>query len=233
MSDSSISSTIFWLLRARWLLRLHLHAGASRCGSSSAPACARPRSRPRRRGSCRRAAGRPCSKGAGISTPWRWAALRMVSPSKAWTVWPSSVKATVGTATSASRAGAFIQATSCGKYFCTQRTGFGAAWPRPQIDASRHHLRSDPRASRGPTPAPPSARAALAVPTRQGVHWPQLSCAKKRIMLSAASRALSCWPSTMTAAEPMKQPCGCSVSKSSGMSARLAGRMPPEAPPGR
>ena len=47
---------------------------------------------------------------------------------------------------------------------------------------------------------------ALAVPTRQGVHWPQLSCAKKRIMFRAASRALSCWLSTMTAADPMKQP---------------------------
>ena len=37
----------------------------------------------------------------------------------------------------------------------------------------------------------------------------------------------------MTAAEPMKQPYGCSVSKSSGMLASDAGRMPPEAPPGR
>ena len=75
--------------------------------------------------------------------------------------------------------------------------------------------------------------AALVVPTRHGVHWPQLSCSKNRIMFKAASRARSCWLSTMTAAEPMKQPCGCSVSKSSGMSARAAGRMPPEAPPGR
>ena len=47
---------------------------------------------------------------------------------------------------------------------------------------------------------------ALAVPTRQGVHWPQLSSAKKRITFSAASRARSCWLRTMTAAEPMKQP---------------------------
>jgi len=46
----------------------------------------------------------------------------------------------------------------------------------------------------------------LAVPTRQGVHWPQLSCSKKRMTLSAASRARSWWPSTMTAADPMKQP---------------------------
>jgi hypothetical protein len=32
---------------------------------------------------------------------------------------------------------------------------------------------------------------ALAQPTRQGVHCPQLSCAKKRSMLSAADRTLS------------------------------------------
>jgi hypothetical protein len=38
---------------------------------------------------------------------------------------------------------------------------------------------------------------------------------------------------TTTAAEPMKQPCGSSVPKSSGMSSIDAGRMPPEAPPGR
>jgi hypothetical protein len=75
--------------------------------------------------------------------------------------------------------------------------------------------------------------AALPVPTRHGVHWPQLSCSKNRIMLSAASRALSAFDSTMTAADPMKQPCGCSVSKSSGMFAMFAGRMPPDAPPGR
>ena len=35
------------------------------------------------------------------------------------------------------------------------------------------------------------SRAALAVPTRHGVHWPQLSSAKNRIMFSAASLALS------------------------------------------
>ena len=75
--------------------------------------------------------------------------------------------------------------------------------------------------------------AALAVPTRQGVHCPQDSCSKKRMRFHAASRALSCCESTMTAAEPMKHPCGCSVSKSSGMSPIDAGRMPPEAPPGR
>ena len=45
---------------------------------------------------------------------------------------------------------------------------------------------------------------------------------------------MSSWSdNTTTAAEPMKQPYFSSVPKSSGMSAMDAGRMPPEAPPGR
>ena len=74
---------------------------------------------------------------------------------------------------------------------------------------------------------------AFAVPLRHGVHWPHDSCSKKRIVLRAAPTALSWSDSTITAAEPMKQPYGCSVSKSSGTSASDAGRMPPDAPPGR
>ena len=35
------------------------------------------------------------------------------------------------------RVHAVLPASSCGKYLTTQSTGFGAAWPRPQIDASR------------------------------------------------------------------------------------------------
>ena len=46
---------------------------------------------------------------------------------------------------------------------------------------------------------------AFSVPTRQGVHCPHDSSAKKRIRLSAASRARSRCDSTMTAAEPMKR----------------------------
>ena len=110
--------------------------------------------------------------------------------------------------------------------------GFGAAWPRPQIEASTITVLRSFSVAASHTGASISC-AAFTVPTRQGVHWPQLSSAKKRIMFSAASRALSCWLSTITAALPMKQPCGCSVSKSSGTSARRAGRMPPLAPPGR
>jgi hypothetical protein len=108
----------------------------------------------------------------------------------------------------------------------------GSAPPGPGRRSTR---RASPGSGR-PAAAGPSGRAAisaeaLAVPLRQGVHWPQLSCSKKRIRLRAASSTESCCDSTITAAEPMKQPCGCSVSKSSGTSASRAGRMPPEAPP--
>ena len=75
--------------------------------------------------------------------------------------------------------------------------------------------------------------AALAVPTRHGVHLPQDSWEKNFIAFSAAARALSWCDNTMTAAEPIKQPCSCSVSKSSGTSPCAAGRIPPEAPPGK
>ncbi len=47
---------------------------------------------------------------------------------------------------------------------------------------------------------------ALAVPARQGVHWPQDSSRKNRIRLRAAPAAVSWSDSTMTAADPMKQP---------------------------
>ena len=48
--------------------------------------------------------------------------------------------------------------------------------------------------------------AALAVPTRHGVHLPHDSCEKKRMALRAAALALSWSDSTIIAAEPMKQP---------------------------
>ena len=78
-----------------------------------------------------------------------------------------------------------------------------------------------------------SSRAALAVPTRQGVHWPQLSSRKKPTRLRTASTGSSRSDSTTTAPEPTKQPSASSVPKSSGRSPSEAGRMPPEAPPGR
>src|SRR5476649_288294 len=121
---------------------------------------------------------------------------------------------------------------SSGKYLITVVSGFEAAWPRPQIDASRIAWPNSSSSSRFQTGFSIS-NAAFWVPTRQGVHWPQLSSSKKRIKLSAAPFTLSCSDRMMTAAEPIKQPYFSSVPKSSGMLSIEAGRMPPEAPPGR
>src|SRR6185369_17185024 len=116
--------------------------------------------------------------------------------------------------------------SSWGKYFTTQSTGFGAAWPRPQMEASR--ITCDSSASSETSQRGCSISSSdLAVPARQGVHCPHDSSRKNRIRLRAAATALSLSDSTMMAAEPMKQPYGWSVSKSSGMSLRPAGRMPP------
>src|ERR1700688_882170 len=121
---------------------------------------------------------------------------------------------------------------SSGKYLMTDVSGFEAAWPRPQIDASRIAWLNSSSSSRFQTGFSIS-NAAFWVPTRHGVHWPQLSSSKKRIRFSAASFTLSCSDRMMTAAEPMKQTYFPSVPKSSGISPIDAGRMPPEAPPGR
>ena len=91
-------------------------------------------------------------------------------------------------------------------------------------DSSFRSFSSQPRAAISLT--------AFSVPTRQGVHWPQLSSMKKRIRFSAASLMLSLSDRMITAAEPMKLPCGSSVPKSSGMSPIDAGRMPLDGPPG-
>ena len=68
--------------------------------------------------------------------------------------------------------------------------------------------------------------AAFSVPQRQGVHWPQLSSSKNRIRLRAAARTSSWSERTTMAADPMKQPYGSSVPKSSGTSARCCGQDP-------
>src|SRR5579863_4135608 len=121
---------------------------------------------------------------------------------------------------------------SCAKCFITCLTGFIAACPNPQIDASP--ITRDNSCSKLS-----SQRAwlinftAFSVPTRHGVHWPQLSSSKKRSRLSGTAFMSSLSLSTTTAAEPIKQPSLSSVPKSKGMSAFDAGRMPPDAPPGR
>ena len=122
--------------------------------------------------------------------------------------------------------------SSCGKYLTTQSTGFGAAWPRPQIDASRITCESSASSGRSQRRLLDQL-ARLGRAEAAGRALAAASCAKKRIRLRAASMARSWSDSTITAAEPMKQPCGCRVSKSSGTSASDAGRMPPEAPPGQ
>src|SRR5262249_4117196 len=121
---------------------------------------------------------------------------------------------------------------SSGKYFSTLSSGLGAAWPSPQIEASRMASESscNNALSQGPVAI---SLAAFSVPARHGVHWPQLSSSKKRIRLSATAFISSACDRITTACDPTKQPYFSSVPKSSGRSAIDAGRMPPEAPPGR
>src|ERR1700740_1189650 len=121
---------------------------------------------------------------------------------------------------------------SSGKYLITEARGFEAAWPNPQIEASRIAWLNSSSNCRFQTGF--SIRiAAFWVPTRHGVHWPQLSSSKKRIRFKAAPRTLSCCDRITIAAEPMKPPYFSRVPKSSGMSSIDAGRVPPDAPPGR
>src|ERR1700674_3796917 len=121
---------------------------------------------------------------------------------------------------------------SSGKYLMTVVSGFEAAWPRPQIEASRIAWLNSSSNSRFQTGFCISS-AAFSVPTRQGVHWPQLSSSKNFIRFSAASFTLSCSDIMITAAEPIKQPYFSRVPKSSGILSIDAGSMPPDAPPGR
>src|ERR1700730_12227951 len=118
------------------------------------------------------------------------------------------------------------------KCFSTDFTGFIAAWPSPQIEASVMTLVNSP-CSVASQAGRSMILTAFSVPTRHGVHWPQLSSSKNLRRLSATSRMLSLSESTTTAWLPTKQPYCSSVPKSSGMSAIDAGRIPPEAPPGR
>src|ERR1700722_12052416 len=123
-------------------------------------------------------------------------------------------------------------ATSSEKYFMTQSAGFGAAWPRPQIDASTMACESS--FNKGASHRFCSINwSALTVPTRHGVHWPQDSSEKNCIRSRAVPAAVPRFENPRRAADPMKQPYSFNVSKSSGISALEAGRIPPEAPPGR
>src|ERR1043166_2306885 len=123
-------------------------------------------------------------------------------------------------------------AKSSRKYLNTLASGLGAAWPRPQIEASRMASASSfsNASSHGPFSI---SLTAFSVPTRHGVHWPQLSSSKKRIRLSATAFISSLSHRITNACDPTKQPYCSKVPKSSGRSAIAAGRIPPEAPPGR
>src|SRR6476646_1098804 len=80
---------------------------------------------------------------------------------------------------------------SSGKYLITQDSGFDAACPSPQIEASRIAWLNSSSNARFQTGRSISS-AAFWVPTRHGVHWPQLSSSKNFIRFSAAARTLSC-----------------------------------------
>src|SRR6185503_12874835 len=82
----------------------------------------------------------------------------------------------------------FHHPTSCGKYFITVNAGFGAACPRPQIEASIIAWESSPSNGWFHLRACISL-SAFAVPTRHGVHWPQDSSWKNFIRLTAAFAA--------------------------------------------
>src|SRR5215471_3841610 len=122
--------------------------------------------------------------------------------------------------------------SSSGKYFITLTSGFGAACPSPQIEASRIALDSSESSASFHGPDAISL-AAFSVPTLHGVHWPQLSSSKNFIRLRATAFISSRSDRITTACDPTKQPYGSKVPKSRGRSPMLAGNIPPDAPPGR
>src|SRR5262249_33621876 len=69
---------------------------------------------------------------------------------------------------------------SSGKYLITEDSGFDAACPSPQIEASRIAWLNSSRRARFQTGCC-IRTAAFWVPTRHGVHWPQLSSSKNFI----------------------------------------------------
>ena len=180
---------------------------------------------------------RACSRAAGSATPRRSATSMIVSPGAAATSVAVQLEARsrrTRVRASVRRRVAFIGSSiSCGKYLTTHAIGFGAACPSPQIDASA--IACDSSSSSGWSQRGSRHQRHRLLRCRRGTACTGRTTRRRRTPsgCSAASRARSCCDSMITAAEPMKQPCGCSVSKSSGMSPSDAGRMPPDAPPGR
>src|SRR3569833_1138922 len=79
---------------------------------------------------------------------------------------------------------------SSAKYLITDVSGLEAACPSPQIEASRIAWLNSSSNARFQTGFCIN-NAAFWVPTRHGVHCPQLSSSKKRIRFSAAPFTLS------------------------------------------
>jgi hypothetical protein len=204
-------------------------------GSTTAPACARRRSPPRRRGSCRPRAGRPCNRGAecrrrGARPPAGCSRLRCASTSR-----PSRVKRTMPLTLPSPRRGEGkpFASSSCGKNFSTDSSGFGAAWPRPQIEASCMVCASSVSSAGVPRPRAPSVRRRLLRADAAGralaaglvgeeAHGVQRRGARRIVLREHDDRRRADEAAVLL-----------QVSKSSGTSASRAGRMPPEAPPGR
>src|SRR5260370_3329648 len=105
----------------------------------------------------------------------------------------------------AHHAGAVAHGTSSGKCFITILTGFIAAWPSPQIEASLITLVNSSISGLSQRFACISFPA-FSVPTRDCVHSPQLSSSKNRTRASAKSFMSSLPEITTPPADPMKQP---------------------------
>ena len=70
-------------------------------------------------------------------------------------------------------------------------------------------------------------------PSLHGVHCPQLSSSKNFNKFNTILVISSLSENTTTAPDPMKHPYLSKVPKSSGISAISAGKIPPDAPPGK
>src|SRR5260370_11429484 len=147
---------------------------------------------------------------AGSTSPFQGEVFR--ASRQAYALFPSSKREAIG-----ARLREHVRAgwashhfpQGCGrsyrKYFNTLKSGLGAAWPSPQIEASR--IACDSSVSSASSQGPPRiSLTAFSVPTRHGVHWPQLSSSKKGIRLSATALASSWSQSTTIAWEPTKRP---------------------------
>ena len=119
-----------------------------------------------------------------------------------------------------------------GKYFRTVSTGFGAAWPSPQIEASI--IACESSCSSGLSHSFDFIKcSAFSVPTRHGVHWPHDSSAKNFITLRAAAGALSWSDKHDDCRRADEAAVRCQRIEVERHVASDAGRMPPDAPPGR